>query len=665
MRKLARTLAASLLILTWSIGIAPHTSASAPQPKVAIIVGAVQDTTASYRSDADAAASYFAKYTSNIVKVYSPNATWSAVQAAASGASVLLYLGHGSGYPNPYVSYLQPNADNGMGLNYSDGSHPQSDSYTKYYGENYMASLDLAPNAVVLLWHLCYASGDNEWGSGNPSISTARTRIDGYASGFLRGNARAVIVDGLASRMNSYIDGIFAGHTTIDNVWKTAETFNNHVSSWDSTRSPGFTSQMDPDLDHPQADGDVYYRSMVGDPSLKTDDVGIDDFVPPSPSTYYPVTPTRLLDTRNGTGLSGKLTSMQARTFTVTGGVIPDGATAVTGNLTVTGQSSKGWLYIGPDPMNIPGSSTLNFPMNDVRANNVTVALGSITVNNVTHGALSVTYVAPTYGPTTDVVFDVTGYFKADTSGATYHALAPSRILDTRSGTGLGGRFTSQSPREFMVRGAGNVPASAIAVTGNLTVTGQDAQGWLYIGPTQANVPDSSNLNFPTGDNRANGVTAELTSDGQLWVTYVAGSTSSTTDVIFDVTGYYTADTTGASYIPLPPARILDTRFGVNINGAIGVKQGRTIAVAGMGHVASSAVAITGNLTVTGQTRQGWLYIGPTAVNLPSSSTLNFPQGDNRANGVTIAVSGGTAGVTYVASSGSTQVIFDVTGYFK
>ena len=82
---------------------------------------------------------------------------------------------------------------------------------------------------------------------------------------------------------------------------------------------------------------------------------------------------------------------------------MPAGATAVTGNLTVTGQTSNGYLFLGPAAMNDPTSSTLNFPVGDDRANGVTVALGG--------GNLSVTFVAPAPGPTTQVIFDVTGYF--------------------------------------------------------------------------------------------------------------------------------------------------------------------------------------------------------------------------------------------------------------
>jgi len=82
---------------------------------------------------------------------------------------------------------------------------------------------------------------------------------------------------------------------------------------------------------------------------------------------------------------------------------VPAGATAVTGNLTVTDQSASGYLYMGPTAMNVPTSSTLNFPIAD---------------NGPTSGRRS----QPNGHPlghlrqrhreaTTDVVFDVTGYF--------------------------------------------------------------------------------------------------------------------------------------------------------------------------------------------------------------------------------------------------------------
>jgi hypothetical protein len=80
---------------------------------------------------------------------------------------------------------------------------------------------------------------------------------------------------------------------------------------------------------------------------------------------------------------------------------------------------------------------------------------------------------------------------------------------------------------------------------------------------------------------------------------------------------------------------------------------------------------VTGNLTVTGQSLGGYLYFGPAGMNNPTSSTLNFPVGDDRANAVTVALGDGSPSplgslsVTYVGSGpGTSQAIFDVTGYF-
>jgi serine protease inhibitor ecotin len=254
------------------------------------------------------------------------------------------------------------------------------------------------------------------------------------------------------------------------------------------------------------------------------------------------------------------------------------------------------------------------------------------------------------------------------TIGDTYFPLTPTRLLDTRNGTGLAGPFSSHAARAFQVSGVGGVPATATAVTGNLTVTSQTGAGYLYIGPVATNNPTSSTLNFPVGDDRANGVTVALGTGGILGVTYVGPNSSAYAHVIFDVTGYFTPDTTGATYFPLTTTRILDTRNGgTGLSGPFSSHAARTFQVSGAGGVPGNATAVTGNLTVTSQTGAGYLYVGPVATNNPTSSTLNFPVGDDRANGVTVALgTGGILNVTYVSanSSATADVIFDVTGYF-
>ena len=137
-------------------------------------------------------------------------------------------------------------------------------------------------------------------------------------------------------------------------------------------------------------------------------------------------------------------------------------------------------------------------------------------------------------------MFDVTGYFLPDQSGATYLPLTPARLLDSRFGNGLSGKFSANTPRTFQVSGRGGVPANAVAVTGNFTVTNQTAAGAAFLGPNPSASPSTSTLNFPLGDNRANGVTLALGAGGSLSATYLAAGGS--TDFVFDVTGYFFAD---------------------------------------------------------------------------------------------------------------------------
>ena len=111
------------------------------------------------------------------------------------------------------------------------------------------------------------------------------------------------------------------------------------------------------------------------------------------------------------------------------------------------------------------------------------------------------------------------GAFVTPLPGSTYHPLTPARILDTRNGTGLSGPFSNHAARTFQVTGKGLVPSNATAVTGNLTVTAQTSSGYLFIGPVAMDNPTSSTLNFPVGDDRANGVTVALSATGTLSVT--------------------------------------------------------------------------------------------------------------------------------------------------
>jgi flagellar hook assembly protein FlgD len=258
-----RSVVAIVFALVAALGVFTPAASAATAPKVVIIVGATHGATASYRLRADKAYAEAIKYTPNVVKVYSPNATWSKVKAAVKGASIVVYFGHGNGWPSPYTYDSKYTTKDGFGLNATAGN---GDSNNKYYGEPYVSTMALAPNAVVILSNLCYASGNSEPGDPAPSVTTARKRVDNYGAGFLKA-ARAVIADGHGSP-EPYIRGLFTTHATIEEVWRSAPNFHDHVVSFPSTRTPGAVAFTDTDT---ASAG--YYRSLVWKPGLTTDQV--------------------------------------------------------------------------------------------------------------------------------------------------------------------------------------------------------------------------------------------------------------------------------------------------------------------------------------------------------------------------------------------------------
>jgi hypothetical protein len=380
-------------------------------------------------------------------------------------------------------------------------------------------------------------------------------------------------------------------------------------------------------------------------------------------ATYVAIDPLRVLDSRVPLGVTGIFNASSPRTFAVAGvGTIPADAIAVTGNLTVVGQTAAGYVSITTAATSTPRSATLNFPMGDTRGNNVTTPLAG-------NGRLAAVYKAAA-GKKAHLIFDVTGYFLPGTEDAGYNTVDPVRMLDSRAGigTGLTGRFVSGMPRELPIAGAATIPGGAVAITANLTVVGQTKGGFVSLTPTSVPNPSTANLNFPVGDTRGNGLTAKLSGTGTIFLVYKAAA-GARTDLILDVTGYYLPSGTGLAFFPLDPGRIVDTRSGAVLSGLTGSllsSSPRTLDTAGHWGVGSAASAVTGNLTITGQTHSGYVSITPTPNANPTTSTINFPLGDTRGNGVTVPLNSGDMSFVYKGTAGKrTHVILDVTGYFE
>ena len=188
------TLAAALAV--GGLAAHPETAAAAGK-KVVIVVGPVGSQTANYIYNAKKLAAQARSYGARVYEVYSPHATWAKVKSVAQGANVFIYLGHGNGYPSPYGAFSKYTKD-GLGLNATDGSTKH-----KYYGEYYVDRyLNFAPNAVVILNRLCYASGNSEPGMSLPEQvdrDQARRQLRGRlppdrgAGGLCRGHRERVV----------------------------------------------------------------------------------------------------------------------------------------------------------------------------------------------------------------------------------------------------------------------------------------------------------------------------------------------------------------------------------------------------------------------------------------------------------------------------------------
>jgi hypothetical protein len=250
----AAVIAIALALVTFA-GMSNPSPAAAAGIKVVVIVGPVGSSTSNYIYNAKKYAAQARSYGATVVEIYSPNATWTRVKAAAQGAKVIVYLGHGNGSPSPYGAFSAYSKD-GFGLNKSLGNGNYN---TKYWGEYYIRTgIKLAPNAVVILNRLCYASGNSEWGSPNPTKTVAKQRVDNYGAGFLRAGARAVFADGITSA--SYVlYGLFRTTRTIGQIFQSSPSW---VGAYDfhfaSVRTPGYTVWM-----APKAPG-RYYRSVIG-----------------------------------------------------------------------------------------------------------------------------------------------------------------------------------------------------------------------------------------------------------------------------------------------------------------------------------------------------------------------------------------------------------------
>lgn len=248
--------------------------------------------------------------------------------------------------------------------------------------------------------------------------------------------------------------------------------------------------------------------------------------------------------------------------------------------------------------------------------------------------------------------------------------LSPARILDTRRAEGVSTStpIPANGTVRLQVSGRGGVPAGHRgAVVLNVTVTQPTDTGFVTVYPTGEARPLASNVNFRPGRTVANLVTVKLGTNGT--VTLYNGS-SGTVHLVADVAGYYQQGTATApgTFVPLTPARMLDTRNGTGVPAA-GAVPGRgsvVLQVAGRNGVpASGAGAVVLNVTATQAKGSGFVTVYPSGEDLPTVSNLNFRAGRTVANQVSVKLGAGGTVTLYNGSSETVHLIADVAGYYR
>jgi hypothetical protein len=376
------------------------------------------------------------------------------------------------------------------------------------------------------------------------------------------------------------------------------------------------------------------------------------------PGQYHPLPPQRILDTRL---LGRKLAPWETYALDVRGkgGVPATGVSAVIINVTSTRNTQMGFLTVYADQTCLPNTSNIDFleAQSDAAALTET-ALGPNGLIDIVNSSTG----------TTDVVVDVWGYVSsAPAAGGDgrIRALTPSRIGDSRNGTGALRRLGARDTQSLAVRGAGGVPGNATAVTLNLTTTGSSSNSYLSIVPSGSAPAVVSNLNFTAGQTLANRVFVPLGPDGKVSIYNAEGST----EVVVDVTGWMTDGSdpaaTGGLYTGVTPVRILDTRDGTGgWMGRIGPASRVYAPIPGQPGMPSSGVKLVVlNLTITDASEGSFLSVVPNATGTPGTSDINFIPNTIISNLVVAPVA--PDGTIYIYNgAGVVHAIVDLLGWY-
>ena len=379
----------------------------------------------------------------------------------------------------------------------------------------------------------------------------------------------------------------------------------------------------------------LFVATTIVQPALAPQTVSA---APASSAAYVSVQPCRLADTR----LSSGFARLDALTIQVAArGIcgIPANATSLALTLTVDRPQGAGYLTAWPANQTRPTASNVNFNSNQIRANS------SITRLDAT-GNFRVFTSVPS-----QVVVDVVGAFVPATSATSgrFVSRPSTRLFDSRASGKLG------AGASVTLRLPSGVPADAVALALNVTVTESSAPGFVTEFPAGMQMPTSSILNVDQANQtRAAAGIFPVSSAG------VALFLSGGGHIVVDALGYFTGPSAGAGtdglFTAYDPTRLLDTRNASPLGNGVPLYPdgGLELATSQGGVVAYNVTSVDG--------AAGFVTAFPAGTARPSTSTVNsVGGGDVVANFAITQVS--NRGIGFYSGS-QTHLIADLQGWF-
>jgi len=240
-------------------------------PRAVIIVGPSSESTAEFLAEGRLFADQAERAGMRVTRIFHPRATWERVRPALQGANLVVYFGHGNGWPSPYAPF-QEVTKNGFALNEFEGASPFQ---RKYYGGDLIRNkVRLARNAVVIIYRACYAAGNGEDWHPIPSKRVAFKRVDNFAAAFLHRDVRAGVV--MAFRTKQWVNlaaALMRPGQTMNDIFRIPSAKPGwRMSGWmgrqnlyqRSKRTPGAVMHLDK---HPTGG---YSRVITGDLRMTT-----------------------------------------------------------------------------------------------------------------------------------------------------------------------------------------------------------------------------------------------------------------------------------------------------------------------------------------------------------------------------------------------------------